>query len=253
MRAIFLLCFLFIFETTRTARMNSFDDLPAMIPSSHSLNNPFLNPPHNPWVAQWSRTPSENPDVSERSQLPAMPMYSPLRHQYLPAQADFAPPGIAYPDLPPVLQQVFTPQEYFTYPPILPHAAYSPQQSYSQDYSQQQCLPHHLPHPFVPPRVPEPPRYSALSYAQHYQSQIPPSASQFTPATMGPVPKVFPLSTAAWKDGDKLSREHNNWLEYSTHVENQLGMIPGAVVRSPLPTPGRTAPRKGVGWTGRLS
>jgi hypothetical protein len=31
-----------------------------------------------------------------------------------------------------------------------------------------------------------------------------------------------------WKDEEKLAYERDNWREYSTKVENQLGMIPGA-------------------------
>jgi hypothetical protein len=42
------------------------------------------------------------------------------------------------------------------------------------------------------------------------------------------VPRVFPLSTTGWKDEEKLAYERDNWREYSTKVENQLGMIPGA-------------------------
>jgi hypothetical protein len=47
-------------------------------------------------------------------------------------------------------------------------------------------------------------------------------------AAVGPVPRVFLLSTATWKDEEKLAYEWDNWREYSTKAENQLGMIPGA-------------------------
>ncbi|KAJ7664171.1 hypothetical protein B0H17DRAFT_1211437 [Mycena rosella] len=35
------------------------------------------------------------------------------------------------------------------------------------------------------------------------------------------------LSTANWKDNDKLSFERNDWRDFSVKVENQLGIIPG--------------------------
>jgi hypothetical protein len=56
---------------------------------------------------------------------------------------------------------------------------------------------------------------------------IPTSASEHVTA-VGPVPRVFPLSTTGWKDEEKLAYEQDNWRKYSTKVENQLGMIPGA-------------------------
>jgi hypothetical protein len=42
------------------------------------------------------------------------------------------------------------------------------------------------------------------------------------------VPRVFPLSTTTWKEEEKLSFERDNWRTFSSKVENQLGMTPGA-------------------------
>jgi hypothetical protein len=56
---------------------------------------------------------------------------------------------------------------------------------------------------------------------------IPTLASEHV-AAVGPVPRVFPLSTANWKDEDKPAYERDNWRDYSTKVAIQLGMIPGA-------------------------
>ncbi|KAJ7909791.1 hypothetical protein B0H13DRAFT_1877400 [Mycena leptocephala] len=59
------------------------------------------------------------------------------------------------------------------------------------------------------------------------QAGVPTSASEFV-ASVGPVPKVFPLTTSGWKEDEKLAYERDNWREFSSKVENQLGMIPGA-------------------------
>ncbi|KAJ7806738.1 hypothetical protein B0H13DRAFT_1929449 [Mycena leptocephala] len=208
-----------------------------MFPPSVLLNNPFLDPPpQNPWHAQrqWLDGSESSPDSATPVTLPAMPLYGPP-HQYHPVLPSFDPthpPRTTYQSLPTpgLRQQVFAPQGCSSYPPAPPPAAYPQQQSYVQEFSRQQFLPCHLPPPFVAPRVPEPPRYSVPPlYTPYRNTQIPASASQVTPAELGPVPKVFPLSTVAWKDGDKLSHKQDNWREYSMKVENQLGMIPGAV------------------------
>ncbi|KAJ7805469.1 hypothetical protein B0H14DRAFT_3485144 [Mycena olivaceomarginata] len=180
-----------------------------MYPSIYSsASNPF-----NPWSQQMLSGSQSN---TAGRPLPATPnLRTPRPHTVVPP-----PPSRPLPvpghHLPHAMQ------EYPAYPfaPTLPHL---PPPS--------NVLPRPLRAPFVVPHAPAPPSYhqppSALLYHTHPPYHIPTSASEHV-AAVGPVPGVFPLSAAGWKDEEKLAYECDNWREYSTKVENQLGMIPGA-------------------------
>ncbi|KAJ7353603.1 hypothetical protein DFH08DRAFT_956655 [Mycena albidolilacea] len=120
-------------------------------------------------------------------------------------------------------------QEYQVYPPAMPQPYHLPQLYHPPPSN---ILPHPLCAPFVIPRAPVPPSFhqpSALLYHTNLPYHIPMSVLEHI-VVVSPVPRVFLLSTASWKDKEKLAYEWDNWCEYSTKVENQLGMIPGAAL-----------------------
>ncbi|KAJ7689913.1 hypothetical protein B0H17DRAFT_1134631 [Mycena rosella] len=205
---------------------------------SHSFNNPFVVPQPDPWQHAQSHNVSRS---SSSRPLPSPPDVTPRHGPYV-----FAVPGA--PATPPgYQQQAFAPQGQYL--PAMPQFAYSQlhaqqQQLAAQQYCEQeyqQHLPRLLCPQFVPPRVPHPPPFLTPAFgrpfpyvsAQPYQTAppnprvgIPASGSEFI-AAVGPVPKVFPLTTTNWKETGKLALEQDNWREFSSKVENQLGMVPG--------------------------
>ncbi|KAJ7713520.1 hypothetical protein B0H14DRAFT_3523369 [Mycena olivaceomarginata] len=184
-----------------------------MYPSMQS----FSSNPFNPWSQQ-----QLNGSQSHASGRP-LPATPELRAPRIPALHQPVPPRPSRP--PPAMGQEY--QAHQPYPPAMPQPYHMPQLHHPPPSN---ILQRPLRAPFVIPRAPAPPSFhqpSAPLYHTNPPYHIPMSASEHV-AAVGLVPRVFPLSTASWKDEEKLAYECDNWREYSTKVENQLGMIPGA-------------------------
>ncbi|KAJ6542262.1 hypothetical protein B0H10DRAFT_2244705 [Mycena sp. CBHHK59/15] len=189
-------------------------------------------PPRPPALPQY--TYYQTHDAHAQFQQPPMQHYPQGVHaQQQPPQMHYPqqqPPQAQYPQDTHARQQL--PQGHY---PHGTHAQQQQPQTHSH-YGQQYMLQPHRPS-FVPPRMPHPPSFygGPFATAQPYQAAppdpcagVPTSASEFIHA-IGPIPKVFTLNTTAWKDADKLSLERDNWREFASKVENQLGMVAGAI------------------------
>ncbi|KAJ6629774.1 hypothetical protein B0H10DRAFT_1939415 [Mycena sp. CBHHK59/15] len=238
------------FLTTRATHKRNGRERDATV--SLSLNNPFYEAARaqNAWTPPTSDTSDSSPVATPR-RMPPVPGAPYHGQPWAMHPREYHPQvyGYQHPPAPP--QQYLPPP----YPPPYPHAA--PVSYYEQPQPHGQ---RHLPQPqrpsFVPPCVPELPHPVASSYVNPYappqpyqtapldpRAGLPTSVSQNT-QSMGPVPKLFALTTTNWKEAEKLSLEHDNWHPFSSKVENQLGMVPGAVsctrcttVRGWTPTP----------------
>ncbi|KAJ7827765.1 hypothetical protein B0H14DRAFT_2595082 [Mycena olivaceomarginata] len=145
-----------------------------MYPSMYSTNsNPF-----NPWSQQMLHGSQSH--ASGRP-LPATPdsRVPPPMHQEFPPRPSRPPPAMGH----------HLPHAQHGYP-TYPAAPFQPPPS--------NVLPRPMRAPFVVPRAPAPPSYlqppSALQYHTNPPYHIPTSASEHV-AAVGPVPRVFPLST----------------------------------------------------------
>jgi hypothetical protein len=200
---------------------------------------PTSSHPSNP-MAPWRTNNSLASHASSTRPLPPHP-YAPPQQ---PAAAPYLVPGAPaaqqqqyYARQQPVYQQQAFAQT--AQPLANPQAAYiQPPYALSHNLHAGQALPRPQRPQFIAPNVPPlppllTPQRTQYPVAQPYQTApldpragIPTSASEYIAS--GPVPKVFPLSTTGWKEEQKLALERNNWLEFSSKVENQLGMTPGA-------------------------
>ncbi|KAJ7503941.1 hypothetical protein B0H11DRAFT_2352865 [Mycena galericulata] len=212
---------------------------PSALPSP-PLATPRRLPPAFPLAPGAYQRGHPAPDFHPQAYVPQGPPHrpAPLQHAYYQthnAHAQFQQPPMQH-----YLQGAHAQQQLpqMHYPQQQPQATHAQQQQpqthvhYGQQYMPQPHRPS-----FVPPRMPHPPSFygGPFATAQPYQTAppdpragVPTSASEFVHA-IGPVPKVFTLNTTAWKDEDKLSLERDNWREFASKVENQLGMVAGAI------------------------
>ncbi|KAJ7702287.1 hypothetical protein B0H17DRAFT_1194794 [Mycena rosella] len=197
---------------------------------SSSLNNPFLQPQPSgdPWT-EWAE-PRQVPAYANQHPQYATPTHphtmdvprAPNRYHYPQHYADRGPPmyahqqpayGVQYPQqAPPQMAALF---------PTPPPAT----SSYCPRMPPLPPLRPAMQHRVAPPLPPRPQPHQAA----HPESQDMASSASGHIANIGPVPKVFALSTAHWTSDQRLCLESRNWILFSVKVRDQLGMaFPGA-------------------------
>ncbi|KAJ7658052.1 hypothetical protein B0H17DRAFT_1145688 [Mycena rosella] len=92
--------------------------------------------------------------------------------------------------------------------------------------------PHFATPTYAPPHAR--PSHPAPPLRTHPQTMPNPPSNKFSlvsgyVTSIGPVPKVFPLSALGWQDSEKLALECENWVTFSGKVQNALGMQPGVL------------------------
>ncbi|KAJ6629897.1 hypothetical protein B0H10DRAFT_2208466 [Mycena sp. CBHHK59/15] len=191
---------------------------------SYSLNNPFLQsqPSGGPW-AEWAE-PRQVPVYATHQ--PHYPQYATPTHphtmdvprapvrqypHHVAAQPNAY--GVQYPHAPPPMPALFPtpPAATSSYCPRMPPPP--PPRPVIQ-------------HTVAPPPLPRPQPHQT-AYPEASQDMASSASGHF--ADIGPVPKVFALTTAHWTEDQRLCLERRNWIPFSVKVRNQLGMaFPGA-------------------------